>query len=183
MKKTVAIICLCSLLLVCFSSCSITNKNTTQLNDLFDKLEQDDANSEKIQFFIEYQDLHYELKESDEYDNDIWRNSSIIVTVDCNYELAVDENWYKTCPDTDLKTLNTAFFNTYSDKLSDGHFTALGIASSLYFEYEHSEESLSDALAVFFADYDVLKELVDLKYVNQISIGYYYSMPGSYFEE
>ncbi len=217
MKKIISIILLCSLLLVCFFGCSISdlddvngttsgedgtttgedgttsnneinstpedNVNVAELNDLFSKLRKDSNDSEKIQFSVIYEDLHYELKKSDKYDDEDWIAPTIIVTVSCNYDLATNENWYKECSNADVKTLNTAFFNEYRDELSEGHFTPWSIAPALYFEYVHSENTLSETLNEFYSDYDILKQLMDLVYVNDISIGYYYSVPGSYFDD
>ena len=213
MKKSVSIVLLCALLLMCFSGCSSLNINDdedksnnsdnstlsgteddkedgnepgnieVELNNLFTKLQNDSDKSEKILFFIEYQDLHFQLKESGKYNDEKWSEPTIIVTVNCNYNLATDEDWYKACSNTDVKTLNTALFNEYSYELSEGHFTPLGIAPALYFKYDHSETNLSDTIAVFYSDYEVLKQFVNLPYVKDISIGYYYSMPNNYFAE
>ena len=154
-----------------------------ELNDLFAKLQEDSEKSEKISFLIEYQDLHYELKNSNKYNNEKWIDAAIIVTVDCNYDLATDEDWYKACSNTDIKTLNTALFNEYSHELSEGHFTPWGIAPALYFEYDHSSSTLSETLNVFYSDYAVLQQLIDLEYVTGISIQYFYAVPGSYFDD
>ena len=154
-----------------------------QLNSLFAKLQEDAETLEKIEFYVEFKDRHYELKESGEYDNDSWSNPFIQVFIDCNYDLAVDEDWYKECQDTKYETLNTALFNQYSNELSDGHFTPLGILSALFFKYVHSEETISETLTVFYSDYNVLKRLIDLEYVNCICITYRYSMPSRFFAE
>ena len=213
MNKIISMILLCALLLACFSGCSTpkapadmndpndevdpipdddkseenpddeSKDYEMELNSFFAKLQKDAEELEKIDFFIEYQDLHYELKKSGEYDNDLWWNPTIRITIDCDYDLATDEDWYKACSNTDIKTLNTALFNEYSNELTEGHFSPWAIAPALYFEYDHSEDSLSEILAVFYSDYDVLKHLVDLKYVTGIHVGYYYSVPGSYFDE
>lgn len=187
MKRIISTALLCSLLFVGVSGCSTTNTNDNDsvktLDDFFTTLQNDAENLDKIEFVIEYQDLHYELKESDKYDSEDWMDAEIQVTVDYDYKLATDEDWYKACPDTKLKTLNTAFFNEYKDELSEGHFSAMGIVDALYFSYAHSEDSLSDALTVFYSDYEVLKQLVNLTYVKYINVQYIYSMPRSYFME
>lgn len=154
-----------------------------ELNVLFAKLKEDSEKTEKISFSIEYQDLHYELKNSCKYNDEEWIDAAIIVTVDCNYDLATDEDWYKACSNTDIKTLNTALFNEYSHELSEGHFSPWAIAPALYFDYVHSESTLSETLNVFYSDYAVLEELINLEYVTGISIQYFYAVPGSYFEE
>ena len=154
-----------------------------ELNDLFAKLQEDSEKTEKISFSIQYQDLHYELKASDKYINEEWFPPLIIVTVNCNYALATDEDWYKACSNTDIKTLNIALFNEYSQELSEGHFSPLAIAPALYFDYVHSESTLSETLNVFYSDYAVLQQLIDLEYVTGISILYFYAVPGSYFDE
>ena len=156
MKKIVSIVLLCALLLVCFSGCSITNNTNSDkeqnqdkvpdgnndinnsdqvseaysvaLNEFITKMQKEANDFEKIEFFIEYQDLHFQLKESGKYNDEKWSEPTIIVTIDCNYDLATDEDWYKACSNKDIKTLNTAFFNEYSNELSEGHFTPWGIA-------------------------------------------------------
>ena len=211
MRKIVSLILLCSLLLVCFSGCSLPNgangekkqnqdkvpdgnndiNNSDQvseaysveLNEFITKMQKEANDFEKIEFFIEHQDLHYELKNSGKYNDEKWKDAAIIVTIDCNYDLATNEAWYKACSNTDVKTLNTALFNEYSHELSEGHFTPWGIAPALYFEYDHSESTLSETLKVFYSDYAVLAQLVDLEYINGISIQYFYSVPGSYFDD
>lgn len=153
------------------------------LNDFFANMQKDTNGIDKIQFYIERQDLHYQLKESGEYNDEKWSNATIIVTVSCNYDLATDEEWYKACSNTDFETLNTAFFNEYSNEFSEGHFSPLGIQPALHFIYAHSADTLSEALTAFYSDYAVLKRLIDLEYVTEISIQYFYSVPGSYFDE
>ena len=153
------------------------------LNDFFAYMQKDTNGMEKIQFYIERQDLHYQLKESGEYNDEKWSNATILVTVDCNYDLATDEDWYKTCSNTDFLTLNTAFFNEYSHEFSEGHFSPWGVLPALHFIYAHSAGTFSEALTTFYSDYTVLKRLVDLEYVNCIYIQYFYSVPGSYFDE
>lgn len=158
-------------------------KPDDELNDLFAKLQEDSEKSEKITFFIEHKELHYELKNSGKYNNEKWIDAAIIVTVDCNYDLATDEDWYKACSNTDIKALNTALFNEYSHELSEGHFTPWGVAPALYFEYDHSSSTLSETLNVFYSEYAVLQRLIDLEYVTDISIQYFYAVPGSYFDD
>jgi AraC-like DNA-binding protein len=48
-----------------------------ELNDLFAKLQEDSEKTEKISFSIQYQDLHYELKASDKYNNEKWRDPNL----------------------------------------------------------------------------------------------------------
>ncbi len=161
---------------------TIDEKND-ELNVFLNQMENEKWNIDKVGFSVMYKDLHYQLKESGEYDSESWRPASISITVACNYKLAVDEEWYKSCADTDVKTLNIAFFNEYSSELSDEHFTALGITEALYFSYVHNDETLTEAISDFYEDYNVLKKLVELSYVKGIYIKYSYSMPGGYFYE
>ncbi len=153
------------------------------LNDFFANMQKDTNGIDKIQFSIERQDLHYQLKESGEYNDEKWSNATILVTVSCNYDLATDEDWYKACSNTDFLTLNTAFFNEYSHEFSEGHFSPWGVLPALHFIYAHSAGTFSEALTTFYSDYTVLKRLIDLEYVTKISIQYFYSVPGSYFDE
>ena len=238
MNRIISLALLCTLLLMCFSGCSIPNDANTEkepvretspstndstdnfgqeseanteqestpetssdttdstdnsgqeneayyaaLNDFFANMQKDTNGIDKIQFYIERQDLHYQLKESGEYNDEKWSNATILVTVSCNYDLATDEEWYKACSNADFLTLNTAFFNEYSHEFSEGHFSPWGVLPALHFIYAHSAGTFSEALTTFYSDYTVLKRLVDLEYVTKISIQYFYSVPGSYFDE
>ena len=158
-------------------------ESNVELNNLFAKLQEDSEKTEKISYYIDYQDLHYRLKESGEYDDEKWMNPTILVIITCDYNLATDEDWYKACSDTDNETLNTAFFNEYSNELSEGHFIPVAIFPGLHFVYAHSIDTLSETLNVFYSDYSVLKQLIDLEYVKDIRVQYVYSVPGSYFDQ
>ena len=127
--------------------------------------------------------MHYELKESGKYDNENWIRPILTVTVTCNYELAVDEEWYKACSSTDLQVLSIALYDEYKSELSDDVvFNAYPFFNALYFSYDHSEATLSDTLTVFYSDYEVYKQFAELPYVTEISVGYNYSFPSSYFD-
>ncbi len=208
MKKILSILLLGALLLLCFSGCTTptdpqggteTDPESTpvtdetdpedpnegekvelneELNHLFAELQSDSNNSEKTSFYIINQDLHYQLKESGKYKEEWWMPAVILVDVNCNYDLAAEEDWYKACLNTDLETLNTAFFNEYSHELSEGHFIPLGILPALNFAYDHSASTLSETLNAFYSDYRVFKQLLNLEYVTSIDIRYYYSVPG-----
>ena len=158
-------------------------EKSPELNALFETLQKDDEQSEKMRFHISYQDLHYELKESEKYDNEKWRNYSISLNIRCDYNLAVEEEWYKACEDTEIETLNIELFNEYKAELSDGHFSSYGLIPALYFTYSYSEETMTETLALFYSDYEVLKRLLDFEYVTRISVVYYYSVPGSFFDD
>ena len=158
-------------------------ESNVELNNLFTKLQEDSEKSKKISFYIDYQDLHYSLKESGEYDDEKWMNPKILVIITCDYNLASNEEWYKACSNTDNETLSTAFFNEYRDELSEGHFVPVALFPALHFLYIHSTSTLSETLNVFYSDYSVLKQLIDLEYVKNIRIQYVYSVPGSYFDQ
>ena len=185
---------MCLLLLLSLTSCNkVGNKYSNQkllgdeMNNELDaflrKMQNESLKNEKINFHVEYQDLHYKLKEVGSYNDDYWLNSAIIVTVECNYDLAVDEDWYKKCNDIDVKTLNMAFFDQYSAELSVGHFSSLGTLPALHFVYNHSETTLSKILSEFYEDFKIFKIMCDLKYVESINITYQYSVPSGYFDE
>ena len=71
-NKIVSIILTCSLLLMCLSGCSIIDGNKPEVNEeksnnpmdlngFLAKLQKDSEEIDKLEFTIEYQDLHYEL--------------------------------------------------------------------------------------------------------------------------
>ena len=178
---------------MCLSGCSIIDGNKPEVNEeksnnpmdlngFLAKLQKDSEEIDKLEFTIEYQDLHYELKESGKYDNEDWYDPLLSVTVSCNYDLATEEDWYKGCSDTDVYSLNEAFVNEFRNEVSEGHMKYWGITPAIYFDYDHSEDSLAEALTDFYADYDGFKRLITLDFVDHISVQYKYSVPGSYFD-
>ena len=154
-----------------------------ELDVFFAKLQNDANEISKIFFIEEDKDLHYELKASGKYDDECWDAPRIEVQIGYDYRLVIDEDWYKACSEKDFETLNTAFWSQYSDALSEGHFFSLHFAPILHFVYEYTKETMFNTFDIFYADYAVLKTMVDLEYVNYINVTYQYSVPGSYFDE
>lgn len=153
------------------------------LEELLAKLRADAEHTDKLQVYVEYEDLHRELKASGEYDGESWTECGLEITVNCDYSLAADEPWYPTDAAEDLNALNQAFFDLYADELTEGHFSCWGIVPALYFSYAHTEDAFSDALEDFYADYEMLPTLLELGWVTGIHVGYRYSMPRDYFLE
>ena len=145
-------------------------------------MEREDAEIDKVRFEIKERFNHYFDGKMDKskLNNDFWVPSTIVVLVHFDYTLATEEEWYKSCEDTKPTTLNTAFYNEYSEELSNKHLSLTGY-SFLNFNYYHAdenytdEEPLSNALADFYADYDVIKKFAELEYVTLIEVNYWYS--------
>ena len=198
LKKLISIILLCSLLIACLSGCSIVdngndgagvNEPSTEkesyyatLDDFFMKMSTDARVTEKLSFQINYENLHFKLKVTGKYADARWNVPVIHVTVGYNYNLAADEDWYKACANTEIQTLNKAFYNEYKNQLSNVSFFD-NTLDMLHFSYEHSEGTLSNALAMFYADYEVYKQMMDLEYVSSVCIMYDYSVPGVIFND
>ena len=159
-----------------------TDEKNDELNSFFYEMQSKVALDNKIEFIVDYQYEYYKLNEKGT-DEDDFASSLISINIYCDYSRANDEEWYQPCNDKNYKTLNEAFFNEYSDELSEGHFYLLEATPALYFKYEHSGESLSMAINDFNSDYDVLKKLAHLKYVKYITVRYIYGLPNDWFAE
>ncbi len=161
----------------------IVDENNDELTSFFADMQDDSVENEKIIFFIAYQDVYYKNKEKWLNADGVLPQSSIFITVYCNYNLAYGEEWYKSSTDKDYKSLNAAFFDEYSHKLSVKHFELCEATPELFFVYKHSEENLSVAINEFYKDYAFLKTLSDLEYVKDIRIEYRYGVPKYWFAE
>ena len=187
MRKFVSLILLCSLLIVCFSGCSPSNNkneknsgdenegNVLELNEVFDTIRDDAKKNTKLGFSVEYEQIYFELKESGEYDNTDWLDSIFIVTVNCSYDEATNEDWYEQCVNKDIKSLNEAFFNQYSRFLSHGIYSNIVFSPGLHLIYDSPED--------FDKDYATIKTLANLDYVTQVYIVYKFGLPRDYFME
>ena len=161
---------------------AVTYFDEEVLNTFFAGIQEETSN-DKIYLYYAYKEDYYELKNSGLYDYSEWRDSSIKITVWCNYDYAIDEEWYQSCPQTDYETLNQAFFNEYCSELSTEHFSLLGILQALHFQYFHTAETLNDAINDFNVDYQTIKTLVQLDFVESIEIEYWYGIPRGYIIE
>ena len=155
---------------------------TLALEALLEKLRKDAEETEKLSFYVAYEEEHHALTASGECDGERWTGCGLDITVSCDYSLAAEEDWYPTGSAED-EALNQAFFDLYANELTEGHFSLMGIVPSLYFSYHHTENRFSDALADFYADYEVIVQMLEHDWVEEIHISYRYDMPSSYFAE
>ena len=152
-----------------------------ELRNFFSYMEKE-AESKKIDFEIFNQFGHYIYENSNV--NSTRSSPKIYFTVTFDFNHAINEDWYKACADKDAKTLKTAFLNAYSDKLFEEYYEITSGSSRLYFLCEHTDDhyaaqlSLSEALDIFYSDYEIFKELLDEEYVVEICVEYYYSASG-----
>ena len=193
MKKLILIVILCIALIFSLVSCEINKKSesaielktidehNSELNYFFNLLEHEAKVNDKINFSINYQEEHYFYKESGEYDGEYWLSPGLRIYVGLNYLRAHSEAWYKECPDKEFYTINNAFFNEYCTEEFEGEVTIYGIDSLVGLSYNHTEETISDAIKSSSKDYLILKQLAKLPFVSSISISYSYSMPGDFF--
>ena len=179
-KNIISTILCWTLFISCLSGCSLFDKESKpmDLDGFLTKMQKDSEEIEKIEFSIMYQDLNYEFKASDKYNNDNWTDSSLLIVVGLDCELAANKYWY-IYPNSDYKTIANSFYNRYKNKLSEAFYFVTN--GAIYFLY-NTEDSLSDALTNFYADYEIFKQWANLDYVTLIGIVYTYSMPGSYFD-
>ena len=196
MRKIISIILLCSLLLVCFSGCTVLNSKENEtnpsngnetnpsngneddildLNEIFDRIRNDSQINAKLGFSIEYEQIYYELKKSGQYDNADWSDSVFIVTVNCDYEVAIDEGWYNQCSEKDIKSLNAAFYNYYGAGLSNGNYSNIVFSPGMHLMYYSPED--------FNNDYAAIKALMDFDYVTEVYVVYKFPVPNDYFLE
>ena len=188
MNRIISVILLFSLMFACSSGCSTPsddigkidlsgeNKdNTIELDEMFDIIRTDVALNNKIFFYTGGEDLYYELKNSGQYENSRWQSSAFHVTIECNFEDAVDEDWYKQCSKTDTKILNEAFYNHLASTLLKGEFVNVAFIPGARLRYSSAIDLYSDYLAI--------KSLTDLDYVTIIQIGYHYGLPYDYLKE
>lgn len=197
MNKIISFVLLGALLLMCFSGCSRpnapaeetgtdgdvnntsidsqNNDDTPKLNDVFDMIRADAQVHEKLGFNTEYEQLHNEITSSGQYANSDWLNSMFMVTINCNYEAAIDEDWYKQCSEADTSSLNAAFYDHYSAGLSKGRYSNIVFSPGMYLIY-YSPEAFNN-------DYAAIKALADLDYVTEVYIVYQFSVPRDIFLE
>ena len=130
-KSIISMVLCFALLLTCLSGCSIFDcgifdkgDQPMDLDGFLAKMQKESEEIEKIEFSILFQDLHYELKESDKYKNDLWVDSSLVVAVGFDCELAADEYWYKKHSNKDYDTITNAFYSRYKNKLSEAYYFA-----------------------------------------------------------
>ncbi|MBQ9121792.1 MAG: hypothetical protein IJY12_05485 [Clostridia bacterium] len=197
MEKIISFILVGALLLMCFSGCTSPNTpakedgtngdinntstdgqnsgNTMELNDVFNVIRSDVEMHEKLGFSVEYEQIYNELKNSGQYANSRWLDSVFIVTVNCDYGTAINEEWYKQCSETDIKSLNAAFYNYYSAGLSKGNYSNIVFSPGMHLMYYSPEE--------FRNDYTAIIALTDLDYVTEVYIVYNFPVPIDYFLE
>lgn len=145
------------------------NKRPKELDEIFTLVEQDGIENKKISLNIVDEDLHFELKESGQYDNDVWDYSYFLIVVYCEYGVATDEAWYKQALQSGTEYLNQAFYDYYA---LNGSLSVLWNFEGLHILYKSVDE--------FLADYSVVKSFAEFEYVTRISISYHYSLPGTY---
>lgn len=197
MHKIISFVLLITLLLVCFSGCASPNSlkaengtdsdvnntsidshsrsNTIELNDIFNIIRSDVELHEKLSFSVQYEQIYNQMKNSAQYANSHWLDSVFIVSVNCDYEAAINEEWYKQCPKADIESLNAAFYNYYSVGLSGGNYSNIVFSPGMYLMYYSPED--------FKNDYSGIKALTDLDYVTEVSIVYNFPVPIDYFLE
>lgn len=153
----------------------IIDERNADINAFFDRIQNDSETVDKIELIVVNMDLHYELKDSGKYDGSRWTAEDIGIFINCNYENATAEEWYKLCDKDDNKSLNQSFYDHYKKDFSKSAFINSSISSGLSLEYS----SLND----FLQDYSALISLSGLQYVTKISITYCYSIPYDWMTE
>ena len=150
-------------------------ETSEELRAVFDMLSLDADTNEKIDLYIEDGELHYELKNSGEYKDDYWSVNYIAIDIICDYDVEINEDWYKQCSKTNVRSINQAFYDQYfadvseNEKESSAHFYQPGIGLSYL------------SLDAFCGDYnDIIKALLDLDYVILVEIFYYYGLPAEF---
>ncbi len=152
---------------------TVTNVEDTdeivELKMLFDMIRKDAEIDEKIEFFVSNEEKYYEVKNSGLYENSRWTPSAFRFIIICNYDAAVEEEWYKQCPDADRKALNTAFYNHIESDLLKEEYQGLAFDSGALLSYYSADD--------FCVDYPTITSLTDLEYVTRIVISYHFALP------
>ena len=188
MKKLIAILLLGSLLILSLVGCNelgfpyaSPTDNATQttpapfpgrsseLNEIFTMIESDKKQNDKISLYIDDEELHFELKNSGQYNNDNWVLDHFAVIVSCNYENAINEEWYNPTFQNDINSLNETFYNFYNFK---GSFSNLSNFEGLHVVYQSINE--------FYTDYLIIKDLATSNYIKGVSVNYQYALPSEY---
>ncbi len=141
----------------------------TGLYATFDMIRADAEKEDKLKFGLDSEKLHFELKESGEYADSKWTTAGFTVIINCDYDMATDEDWYKMCSTTDDVSLNAAFYDKYGISVPKGDYTNIIFLSGMYLQYYLPED--------FCSDFDAIKDFAKLDYVTSISIVYHFSMP------
>ncbi len=143
-----------------------------ELDAAFEMIRSDAEAESKLKFSVEYEQDYYEIKSSGEYDDDDnWTNSVFIVNIVYDSNLAVNEDWYKGCPDTNTKTINAAFYECHKTNLSKGNYSNFDLPI-MHLRYYYTED--------FNSDYAYVKDLANLDYVTKITIIYRFGVPKDY---
>ena len=146
-----------------------------ELMAAFEMLYKDAEEIDKIEFYVEHEDLYYDYKNSGRYDNSNWHESFFELLIRCDYSLAVNEEWYKQCTETDMESLNKAFINQYNSGFTNGTYKNISFVSGTLLYYSSLER--------FYMDYSNIKALADLGYITKINITYQYGLPNDYYIE
>ena len=150
------------------------------LLEFLNKMEKEDEEVEKLQFLFRGQVDYYVYKN---YYTGPWEDPCIMVFVDCNYDLAVDEDWYKACEQKDTETLNSAFFDAYLEELSREYYVPdrFNIRYGLFFDYEYPMGMHTEIDEIFSSDYIAIRNLAELDWVESIRIYYDYCKRDPYY--
>ena len=143
-----------------------------QLNRIFNMLKASSLENSKITYSIVNKDTYYELKQLDKYDADRWGDAGFTIRISCDYENALEEEWYKQCANTDKYSLNAAFYNHWKTCFSNGDFYNNNWIDGLLLSYSSIDN--------FCIDYATMKILNDLHYVISIQLTYSYGLPDKY---
>ena len=146
-----------------------------ELQSFFEMLYKDDKKIDKLNFCVEYEDRYHEYKNSGKYENSDWYQSVILITICCDYDLAVNEEWYRQCSEINNESLNEAFFCQYDVSFANGIYKNIPLISGALLSY-YSLES-------FYMDYSNIKDLADLGYITEIWIQYQYGLPVGSFTD
>lgn len=152
-----------------------TYERSQELDDVFTMIEKDAAENSKIMLSIAYEELHFELKNSGLYEACAWDEAVFFVNIDCNYDLAKEEQWYLLVSQPNLENLNEAFYNQYASTFPNGEFSNIFFCTGFHLNYSSLED--------FNADYSAIKALLSLEYVTAIQVMYSFGLPHGYHME
>ena len=142
--------------------------------EMFAIIEADVVENKKLNYDVEYKELHDKYKKDSRYNFSSWRPCEYTVELSINYDLATDEEWYFDITGNNYAELNTAMFDQHISRFPNAAFTSTrGVTAKTTIVYSSADD--------LYADYEAIKALTELDYIESVSICYQYTLPAQYF--
>lgn len=151
----------------------VVDEYNRELNDVFSQIQDRVIDKSKFVFYVSEQEQYYEIKNSGEYDDDVWIASRFTINIKYDISLVHNTEWYKDAESQDLKNLNASFCDMYSCFFENSSYlSGAAYYYGLMVSYTSNEGLLDDLTNIL--------EMMELGYISEVSIGYSYGLPNSY---